>query len=247
MTTSSDPGADHLVAALQEFADPERAARALAAAVESRLREGVARRGRASLVASGGSTPRRVYELLSDTELDWSRVDIVLADERWVEPGLKGSNETFLKQTLLANAASQARFIGLKTRAPNPAAGVVEACDRLSAAARPFDAVILGMGSDGHTLSWFPDAEGLDAALAPDGPSVAAVTAQRSEVTGPFVERITLTRAALAGARFVALLIGGEEKRAVWRAATGPGRVEAMPVRALMRDPEIDLQTYWQP
>ena len=247
MPNGSDPSPLSLVTAMQEFADGEAAAATLAAGLEARLREGVARRGRASLVASGGSTPKLLYQTLSSADLDWSKVTIVLADERWVDPGLPGSNETFLKTHLVTGPAAEATFIGLKTPAATPADGLAEIEARLDAAPRPFDAVLLGMGPDGHVLSWFPDAEGLSEALEPVGPFAAARSAQRSDVTGPFTERATLTRAALSGARFCALLISGEDKRAAWRAAAGPGRVEAMPVRALMRDAEIDLQSYWWP
>jgi 6-phosphogluconolactonase len=247
MPTSSEKNALSLVTAMQDFTDGETASKTLAAAVEARLREGIARRGRASLAASGGSSPKRLYEILSGVDLDWSKVTIVLADERWVEPGLAGSNETFLKNSLLTGHAADAAFIGLKTPASTPAEGLTEIKERLAAAPHPFDAVILGMGTDGHTLSWFPEADGLDAALESKGPRAAAVTAERSDVTGPFTERATLTLAALQDARLCALLISGEAKRSVWRTAAGPGRISAMPVRALMRDPDLDLQTYWWP
>ena len=247
MPNAHDPSTLALVTAMQEFSDGEAAAATLAAGIEARLREGIARRGRASLVASGGSTPKRLYQKLSAADLEWSKVTIVLADERWVDPGMPGSNESFLKANLVTGPAADAAFIGLKTAAASPVEGLGEIQARLEHAPRPFDAVLLGMGSDGHVLSWFPDADGLSGALKLDAPLAAAVTATQSEVTGPFTQRATLTRAALTGARFCALLISGEAKRAAWGAAAGPGRVEAMPVRALMRDEEIDLQSYWWP
>ncbi len=247
MPDRADVSALSLVAAMEIFDDGEAAAIALAAAVEARLREGLARRGRASLAASGGSSPKRLYEILSQADLDWSRVTIVLADERWVEPGLAGSNESFLKTHLVTRRASQAAFIGLKTSAPTSQAGVGEIEQRLAAAPWPLDAAVLGMGADGHTLSWFPNAAGLDDALAGDGPRAAAVTAEPSDMTGPYTERATLTLAALRNVKLCALLISGEAKRAVWRDAAGPGRIATLPVRALMRDPGLDLHTYWWP
>ncbi len=247
MPNGSDPSTLALVTAMQEFSDGDAAAATLAAGIEARLREGIARRGRASLVASGGSTPKRLYQLLSGADLDWSKVTIVLADERWVDPGLPGSNETFLKTHLVTGPAAAADFIGLKTAAATPSDGLAEIEARLEHAPRPFDAVLLGMGSDGHVLSWFPDAQGLPDALKSDGPLAAAISATPSDVTGPFTERATLTRAALTDAKFCALLISGDAKRAAWGAAAGPGRIEAMPVRALMRDEKIDLQSYWWP
>jgi 6-phosphogluconolactonase len=241
------PTALSLVTALQEFDDGEQAAEALAAAVESRLRESLARNGVASLVASGGSTPKRLYEILSHKALDWSQVTVVLADERWVDPGLNGSNETFLRDTLLQNHAAAANFVGLKTPDLTPFEAVETVDETLAHIHRPFDAVVLGMGGDGHTLSWFPDADGLDAALDPEGRLAAAVRATPSEVTGPFTDRMTLTLSALKGAHFTALLISGESKRKVWREAAGPGRVEKLPVRAVLQTEDLGLQTYWWP
>ena len=146
MANANDTDTLGLVSALQTFDDGETAAKTLAHAVEARLREGIARRGRASLVASGGSTPKRLYEHLSHAELDWSKVAIVLADERWVDPGLTGSNETFLKTHLVQNNAKAASFIGLKTAAANPQAGLEEIEARLGEAPFPFDAVIWAWG-----------------------------------------------------------------------------------------------------
>ena len=236
-----------LVTSLQEFDNGEQAAEALAAAVASRLREGIARNGRATLVGSGGSSPTRLYEILSQTTLDWSKVTILLADERWVDPGLKGSNETFLRDTLLQNEAAAATFVGLKTPHSSPFEAVEAVNQQLAGVHQPYDAVVLGMGGDGHTLSWFPEAEGLDAAIAPDGEIAAAIRAHPSEVTGPFTERMTLTLAALQGAGFTALLISGDAKRKVWAEAAGPGRVEKLPVRAVLNASDLGLQTYWWP
>lgn len=246
------PGADapstpEAVSALHVFDTAEAAAVSLSQTVQARLLEGLAQRGAASLIVSGGSSPQRLYAHLSGADLDWSRVTVVLADERWVSPGEAGSNETFIRSTLLKEAAAAARFVGLKTPAPRPADAVPVLESTLATTPHPFDAVIVGMGTDGHTLSWFPEAEGLAAALATDGSWTAAIRAKPSTVTGPYLERVTLTRRAMAGARYCALLISGETKRDILMQAAGPGPVEAMPVRALLQDQALDLQTYWWP
>lgn len=219
----------------------------LSATVTGALAEALLERGRASLAVSGGSTPKALYEALSSAPLDWSRITVVLVDERWVEPGLAGSNESFVRKTLLQGRAAAARFVGLKTPHANPQEGQGEAEARVAGAPRPFDVAILGLGTDGHTASWFPHAEGLDAAIAPDGPLTTAVQAQRSDVTGPFTQRLTLTRTALSDARLLLMLIRGEDKRRAFETAQGPGRVEDMPVRALIRDEHARLQTHWCP
>jgi 6-phosphogluconolactonase len=219
----------------------------LAKEVASVLAAAIAARGAASLAVSGGSTPKVFYELLSEQSLDWSKVTIVLVDERWVEPGKTGSNETFVRSALLQGEAARARLVGLKSDGETPWQGlsVVEA--RVGEVSLPFDVVVLGMGLDGHTASWFPRAQGLDGALATGGARVAAVKAAPTQITGPFAERITLTRGALSGTSLVLVLLKGDEKRRVWEVAQGPGRIEDMPIRALIRDPDFDLSAHWAP
>lgn len=247
MPTADTPLTPEAVSTLHAFDTAEIAAITLSRTVEAHLLEGLSQRGAASLVVSGGSSPQRLYEHLSGRDLDWSRVTVVLADERWVDPGEAGSNETFVRNTLLKGAAAAARFVGLKTPAARPAEALPALETELTSTPHPFDAVIVGMGTDGHTLSWFPEADGLDAALATDKGLAATIRAKPSPVTGPYLDRVTLTRRALAGARCCALLISGDAKRDVFTLAASPGRVEAMPVRALIHDPALNLQTYWWP
>jgi 6-phosphogluconolactonase len=211
------------------------------------LSAAIAARGQAVLAVSGGTTPLAVYRQLSCYPLDWGLVTIVLVDERWVEPGLKGSNESVVRSAMLKNAASLARFIGLKTPHGHPKAAEDAVNERLQILSRPLDVVVLGMGSDGHTASWFPHADGLDFALDENAPMAVAITAERSQITGPFTERMTLSRAALKGARLTVMLLKGQDKRETWVRAVNPGPVEEMPVRALLNDPAIDVIVHWAP
>ncbi|MGL4476131.1 MAG: 6-phosphogluconolactonase, partial [Shewanella sp.] len=84
----------------------------LAKRIANQLQDAVDIRGRASLVVSGGSTPLKLFERLSEQAIDWSDVYITLADERWVELYDKDSNEALVRANLLQGLASNAKFCG---------------------------------------------------------------------------------------------------------------------------------------
>lgn len=204
-----------------------------AAAIESGLREALSNRGRASLIVSGGSSPKPVYERLSQAELDWSNVTISLVDERWVDPGQVGSNEDFITDTLLKNRALDAKFFGLKTGHDTVEAGLAEAEARFQAILQPFDICVMGMGTDGHTASWFPYSGGLDEAMTRSS-ILCAIDATGCEVAGDHPSRISLTMKAVLDARTIILFIPGEAKRHVFDAAPEKTLSEA-PVQALLK------------
>ena len=90
---------------------------------------------------------------------------VALVGERWVEESDSGSNAAFVRQTLLQNKAAKAHFIPMKTHH----AQIEQAQSRVEAnyqtIPRPYSMVVLGMGLDGHTVSWFPKAQGLSQEL----------------------------------------------------------------------------------
>lgn len=218
----------------------------IADVIEAQLGRAIAERGRARLALSGGSTPAGLYAALSRRPIEWSRVTGALVDERWVRPGAPGSNESFVRDSLVRREAAGLDLIGLWSPAPSPAEGLTEAEKRLDALDGPFDAVVLGMGEDGHTASWFPHAEGLAAALSESGPRLAAVRAQPSRVAGEHLSRMTMTLGAVASAGFLCLLIAGEAKRAAFERANDDGPVEDAPARAILRR-RPDLWVAWAP
>lgn len=234
----SEPG-------LVAFASREAMAARVADYLDAVIALAVAERGRAMIALSGGSTPEALYKELSGRALDWSRVIAVLVDERWVRPGALGSNESFIRDTFLRASAARATLIGLWSEAKSPQAGLAEAERRL-AEAEIFDAVILGMGNDGHTASWFPHCDGLDRALSTTGPRLAAIRAQKSDGASDYLDRMTLTLGVVASARTVALLIAGDEKRETFVRALSPGDTEDMPVRAILRA-RPDMWCCWAP
>lgn len=239
------PSAPDLDMGFDSYDTREALTAALGQRAVSLIATAIAERGRAVIAVSGGSTPKPLYEFLSRQSLDWSKVTVVLVDERWVEPGQSGSNESFVLGSLLQGEASQAHFVGLKTEGATPLEGLDDARLRLDAVKLPFDLVLLGLGPDGHTASWFPRAHGLADALTRGTDRVAAVKAHETEVTGKLVQRITLTRSALDGAGAVWIMIAGESKREAWHRVMEPGPVEDLPARALLKDPELPLEVHW--
>ncbi len=227
---------------LTVYSSREAMAEMLAKEIAASLAAAISEKGEAAIALSGGSTPAGLYEALSAHDLDWRRVTAALVDERWVPPGAAGSNETFAKDTLQRGKAAGVKLIGMWSNAPSPADGLGAAQKRYGAI-EEFDVVILGMGNDGHTASWFPECDGLARALG-DEDRLAAITARRSEVTGDHLQRMTLTLGAIKSASFIYLLLSGEEKRKTIETASQEGPVAQMPVRAILRA-RPDLKVCW--
>lgn len=202
--------------------------------VSDHLQSRCGRGQRVTLFLSGGSTPGTIYERLSALPLAWTTIDIAQVDDRWVGLDDVGSNAAMIKRSILKNQARAANFMRMKSRHKTAIRGqsTVEADYRnLSMKG---SVAVLGMGTDGHVCSWFPEANGLDAALNPANDNrVQAIIALPSKVTGPYLERMTLTLSALAKCDAVLLLITGEEKKAVLRAALNDP-ASPLPVRYLI-------------
>ena len=228
---------------VERFADADALAGALAAEIAARLRHATASRGRASLLVSGGHSPIRLFRELRRQELDWGRVVVALADERWVDPAEPGSNERLVREGLLREKAAAARLVGLKNSAPSPLLGAHAAWEGLAEVPRPFDLTVLGMGADGHTASLFPGSPGLRTALDPSAPPVCV--AMRAP-TSPHA-RLTLNLSALLDSRHVSVLILGEEKLRTYAVACSGSSVEEMPIRAILRQQRVPVGIFWAP
>jgi 6-phosphogluconolactonase len=225
---------------LIELANEQKLAKQLAASVAEVLQQAIAERGTASLVVSGGRTPLNFFKQLAVHELNWSKVVVSLADERWVPVGHAESNEGLVRRHLLQGPAAKASFIGLY----HPAA-TVEACAALADQAlaqlpQPIDALVLGMGEDGHTASLFPASPNLAEALEPNA-------ARRClALLAPTVphQRLSLTFAVLGKARSTFVLLQGSAKLSTLREAVASDDVAQMPIRAFFNSP---LNIYWCP
>jgi len=216
---------------IEPYASSDDLAEAAAAAVEQQLSDGLSERGRASLVATGGRSPGPTYDRLSRAALDWAHVAVTLSDERHVDVGSPNSNARLLRERLFVGRAAAAQFLPLTDYAE-------PALKKLM----PFDAVMLGMGEDGHIASLIPGSPVMDFAMAPEGQ---ALTAESPQGFGsPPVARITLTLSALLQSRAIFLLIAGEAKRQVIAQAQAGAD---LPVRAILGQDRVPVRVFWAP
>lgn len=219
--------------------DPREAlARQLAEAVAEALRADLAERERALMVVSGGSTPLPFFRALAAMDLPWARIQVTLADERWVAEEAADSNARLVREHLLQGAAAEARFVSLTSGAETPEQGVEEVTARLADLAWPASVVVLGMGGDGHTASLFPDSRELGLALTTEAPLVAVRTPSQPQA------RITLSAERLHRARRHFLHITGGDKRDVLARALSGDDARELPIRAFLACP---VAIYWAP
>jgi 6-phosphogluconolactonase len=215
----------------------------LAAGIAGDLAAAIEARGIASLVVSGGRSPVKLFERLRTLAIDWGRVCVALADERWVDPSDPASNERLVRDVLLRDAAAAARFTGLKNGCATPDLGADMAWGTFNGVPRPFDVLVLGMGDDGHTASLFPDSPNLELAL--DEAAAAGCIGMRSPTLPE--ARLSLNLRALLDSRRIVILITGESKWRTYIAALQPGAVERMPVRAVLRQRRTPVEVLWSP
>jgi len=218
---------------IEIFPTTAAAAEAGAYGIARQLSDALRTRGRASLVATGGRSPGPVFDRLRAAPgIDWARVVVTLSDERCTGQDDPACNAMGVRARLLTGAAAKAHFLPLWP-APEPAA---------LAAMLPFDAVMLGMGEDGHIASLIPGDPGLAAGL--DPASSALTVSVPAGLGKPPLPRISLTLSALLQARAIFLLVAGEAKREmIAQAAAGAD----LPVTALISQARVPVRVLWSP
>lgn len=224
---------------LLEFETRTGAARAVVAMVTSALEKDIEECGRAVFLSSGGSTPKETLEELSKASIKWSAVEVGLVDERQVSDEHEASNARLVKNALLKNEAAASTFIPMYSKNAELAVEVYEAL-------MPASMILLGMGTDGHTASWFSGAASLNDAISDSEQILVAIDAAGCPVAGEITDRLTLTRHAINQSRKGVLMIFGEEKRDVLsKAMSAP--VEEAPIRAAVEDLGDRLTIVWAP
>ena len=236
---------DQSTTALKEFASRADAADAAARLLADALARDVAEIGRASFFASGGSSPKEMLENLSDYDVDWANIDVGLVDERCVPMGHDASNAGLVKRHLLQNKAAAANFYPMFLEGVTPETLAKAASDSY-AQLMPPSALLLGMGSDAHTASWFPGAVNFSEAFEEKNQPVVKIDARGCPVAGEITDRLTLTRTAVAASKCVVLLIFGDDKKRVFLDAMSKS-VEDAPILAAIEDLGDRLVTIWAP
>ncbi len=217
--------------------DPAELAQIAAAGFVKLGREAIAERGRFAVALAGGSTPKRVYELLASEsyreQLDWSKVHIFFGDERCVPPDHAESNYRMANEALLSRVDLPAKNIhrmnGVGDAISNARLYEDDMRTFFNDAAWPrCDLILLGMGDDGHTASLFPGTE--------------VLMEGEAWVAGLWVEklgayRITLTAPAINRAAHVLFLVTGENKAArlaeILKGERDPVRLPAQLIKPL--------------
>ena len=226
---------------VEVFADDAALMAAAATTFATAARAAIAARGRFVTALSGGSTPRKLFELLASERfapsIDWDRVEVCFVDERGVPPDAEASNYRMTRETLLDRVAIPAAQMHriLSEDLPLVAAAAYEQTvrtllDTPTGAPRPlpgarFDLVFLGMGANGHTASFFP---GLHAVRESERWVVAEY------VTEVAMWRITLTPVVLNAAAEVVFLVSGADKAAMLhRVLEGPTDPDSLPAQII--------------
>jgi 6-phosphogluconolactonase len=199
--------------------------------IQRAAQQAIDERGAFVIVLAGGTTPRKVYQALRNTQSQWRSWHVYFGDERCLPSDHVERNSLMAAQAWLDHVTippSQIHFIPSEK-------GASVAADEYAKTVKPvalFDLVLLGLGEDGHTASLFPDHELGDTAKAPA--TLAVLDAPK-----PPAQRVSLSAHRLSDARQVMFLITGNNKaHAVtdWRAG--------IPIPAAAITPEKGVDVY---
>ena len=207
---------------------PQDLARAAAQLFVAKSSEAVAQRGLATIGLSGGSTPRLLYQLLADPnepfreQVPWPSIHFFWTDERHVPPDHPESNYRMAKEAMLSKVPV-ARENVQRVMSENPnAEEAAEDYEKKVMSTPRFDLILLGLGTDGHTASIFPESE--------------VLLETKRLVAAPWVEklksyRITMTLPLINNAALVVFLVSGAEKAEIVKEVLrGPKRYPAQEV-----------------
>lgn len=232
-----------------EFDSKQKLAAALADDIVTRLQISIQQKGIAIMALSGGSTPLLMLQQLSKKNVDWSKVVVTLVDERCVGQLHSLSNARFLRQNLFDHLPATVKFAPLYFPEASDSEALLamvleQYCDMTNSSEdRPanFDVVVLGMGNDGHTASFFPDANNIETLVDIDSRDVLLTC----ESPSTQVPRITWSLPMLLQADMLALHITGESKKQVLQQAMAGQDKAELPIRSVIFQQLTPLDVYY--
>lgn len=199
-------------------ADPAALAKAAADRLLARI---AANSDRVAICLTGGSSPKRLYELLGNepyhSQIPWERVHWFIGDDRFVPATDSLNNMRMARQAFLNRCAPLANIHPMATNAANPDEAALRYETELKSfygagnldCARPlFDVVLMGLGPDGHVASLFPDYPAIEETQR----WVVGIPKAHVE---PFVPRVSLTLPVLGSCREMLFEVSGADKRAI--------------------------------
>ena len=221
---------------------------ALAQDIATRLQAAIEARGQALLVVSGGKSPIALFEALRVLPIAWHQVTVTLADERCVANTHADSNALLVRSHLLKDQAQAARLVPmiaddlpLSTPAQMAAQATTSLCVLGDA-----DVLVLGMGTDGHTASLFPEAPNLPLAMdLMQAPSCVAIELTHPPANAPHA-RISQNLSMLLSARHIVLPISGKDKLAVLASAKAQASL-ALPVSQFLHQNRTAVTLWLSP
>lgn len=225
---------------LKKFISRDALISKLSTDVFAHLQLGLNSRDAASMLLSGGTTPGPLYERMSTTHFDWTKVWFAPTDERWVEPDHPDSNERLIRNSLIKKKAALANFIGLKTVAKDVVGGVKATEEKLSGLPLPFDVALLGMGEDGHFASLFPGLEDTKCAMDVNRKSLCHPIRRE----GDDHDRMTVTYNCILNSRQIILLFFGTRKLEIFDRAR-KGVDDHLPISYLLNQSNVPVSLYW--
>lgn len=198
------------------------------------ISESIEKYGDARILLSGGSTPWPVYKKLSNIELDWEKVHVGLVDERFVTTDDEHSNERLLRETLIQNNAESATLTGMVFNPTNRSENLKWVQERYAPFMERTDAIILGMGGDGHTASLFPSDVNSEADLESSTIGIINTLAPSHPEN-----RISCSKALILNSRKIAILITGSSKLEVLNDTD-----KRLPIHRLLEE-RSNIETYY--
>lgn len=224
-----------MAAVVHDFSTADERAQSLALAIAADLRQLLQQKERVVLAVSGGSTPKQMFRALSEQVLDWERVILMLVDERCVPCTHEASNFALMRRYLHQNQAAAANVVHYLDEQHLQDLPLLEVH-----AAHHFlvpDIVVLGMGTDGHTASLFPDSAQFANAMSETAKIVALIP-----VAAPHW-RLTLTFGAIIQAQRIYVELSGLEKRALLENILSKQMAE-LPMACVLQHHQVNAQVY---